>query len=588
MYDATATRIGTVRKVLGSEVTVELDESIAGVAPIFEGKVMSIGQIGSLVRIPQGMVDLIATVTLVGIAELKASGGAMDGYDPGSRWLQVQLLGQIDRGTGQFDRGVGSYPGLDDSVHFAISAELTSVFPEAGEEHLSIGTLSAASDVTVALKLEKLVMRHSAVVGSTGSGKTSAVTSILQRIVNGGWASANVIVIDTHGEYSHGLGSTASVRSVLDDGESKLVIPYWALPAADILRAFTGSSAGGGTVKRFATLVTEARRQYVNSTQWLTIDEAAVTADTPVPFDIKQVWFALDSENQETRDAAADPASVQIVQPGDAATLTPSQFTPYAPGSKKPSQGPFYDAHGNVPELLRLGLTDPRLRFLLGNDLSFDGPDPLQRAMEEWLGHEKAISVLNFNGVPSEAAELAIGVVLKLLFETSIRTPAGGEGIGRPRPLLLVLEEAHRYVGEAATPMARKAVNTIAREGRKYGVGLMLVTQRPSELPDTALAQCGTIIALRLTNGADQSKIRQALPDNVSGLAETLPSLRTGEAIISGEAMLLPSRARLYLPDPMPLAEDPSVKSWRDTPTVPNVAPALAIWRGIYEGGKHA
>ncbi|OUE31915.1 AAA-like domain protein [Clavibacter michiganensis] len=588
MYDLAATRIGLVRKVLGSEVTVELDEAIAGVAPIFEGKVISIGQIGSLVRIPQGMVDLLATVTLVGIAALEGVQEPGVKYDSGSRWLQVQLLGQIDRGTGHFDRGVGAFPGLDDAVHFAVAAELGSVFPSAGDEHVAIGALSAANDVEVALNLEKLVMRHSAVVGSTGSGKTSAVTSILQRIVNGGWVSANVIVIDTHGEYEHALGGMASVRSVLAQGDSRLFIPYWALPAADILRAFTGATANGGTIKRFASLVTEARRRYLESAVWLQIDEAAVTADTPISFDIRAVWFAFDSENQETRNETADPRSVQIVELGDADTLTPTQYVPYAPGSKKPSRGPQYDSHGSVPELLRLGLLDPRLSFLRGDDGPPQGSDPLQQAIEQWLGHDKAISVLNFSGVPAEAAELAIGVVLQLLFETSIRTPPGVVGIGRPRPLLLVLEEAHRYVGDAATPMAKKAVNTIAREGRKYGVGLMLVTQRPSELPDTALAQCGTIVALRLTNGSDQSKIRQALPDNVAGLAETLPALRTGEAIINGEAAMLPSRTRLFLPDPMPLAEDPSVKPWRATPSTPDVAPALAVWRGIYEGESSA
>ncbi|MWJ14278.1 ATP-binding protein, partial [Clavibacter michiganensis subsp. michiganensis] len=193
------------------------------------------------------MVDLLATVTLVGIAALEGVQEPGVKYDSGSRWLQVQLLGQIDRGTGHFDRGVGAFPGLDDAVHFAVAAELGSVFPSAGDEHVAIGALSAANDVEVALNLEKLVMRHSAVVGSTGSGKTSAVTSILQRIVNGGWVSANVIVIDTHGEYEHALGGMASVRSVLAQGDSRLFIPYWALPAADILRAFTGATANGRT-----------------------------------------------------------------------------------------------------------------------------------------------------------------------------------------------------------------------------------------------------------------------------------------------------------------------------------------------------
>jgi DNA helicase HerA-like ATPase len=191
--------------------------------------------------------------------------------------------------------------------------------------------------------------------------------------------------------------------------------------------------------------------------------------------------------------------------------------------------------------------------------------------------------VLDFSGVPSQASELAIGVVLNLLFEAAVRTTADSPGIGRPRPVLIVLEEAHRYLSEAAVVMTRGAANRIAREGRKYGVGLLLITQRPSELPDTALAQCGSLIALRLTNSADQAKIRAALPDSVSGLAAVLPSLRTGEAVITGEALILPARALVDIPSPLPAAEDPSLASWRQPATVPDLTSAIAAWRGAYD-----
>jgi hypothetical protein len=203
--------------------------------------------------------------------------------------------------------------------------------------------------------------------------------------------------------------------------------------------------------------------------------------------------------------------------------------------------------------------------------------------MQEWLGKDQPISVLNFSGVPANASDLAVGVVLSLLFEVCLRTMPGGPGIGRPSPVLIVLEEAHRYLGETACALTSNAVNRIAREGRKYGIGLLLVTQRPTELPKTALAQCGTIIALRLSNAEDQGAIRAALPDTVAGLASVLPSLRTGEAIVSGEAIVIPARTILDPPMPKPLADDPPLISWRGRPVIPDVAPALASWRGIYE-----
>lgn len=582
MPEGDPTCIGRVRHVLGAQVTVALDADLAGVAPIFKGRLLPVGQIGSLVRLPQGLVDLIGQVSLLGIAELAGAQRPSEVVQTGERWLQVELLGEVDRGTGRFQRGVGSYPGLDDAVHFATSDDLRVVFPPADEHHVRIGCLAAAEEVPVCLDAGRLVMRHAAVVGSTGSGKTSAVASLLQRFARDGWPAANIVVIDPHGEYPRALGVDASVRSVLADGEHGLRVPFWALPATDILRVFAGSIGGATTRSRFDELVATARREFALAAQWLQLEPAAVTPDTPVPFNLRAVWHRLDSENNETRTVKTDETTACVTSAGDASTLSPVQFAAYGPGGASPFKGPMHGVHGSVPELLRLGLVDPRLRFFQEPMGDAVGPDPLLEVMTAWLGAHRPVSVLDFSGVPSEASELAIGVVLDLLFEAAVRTPLDGTGIGRPRPLLVVLEEAHRYLGDSANPVARAAANRIAREGRKYGVGLILVTQRPSELPDTALAQCGTLVALRLTNSADQAKIRAALPDSVAGLAAVLPSLRTGEALITGEALVLPARTLVDLPDPLPLAEDPSLRPWREVSILPDLAPAIAAWRGAY------
>jgi hypothetical protein len=537
-----------------------------------------------LVRIPQGLVDLIATVTLVGIAELAGPLPPLESVQRDERWLQVQLLGEIDRGTGRFQRGVGSYPGLDDPVHFATAAQLRSVFPHPDDKHVRLGQLAAAEEVPVSLEASRLVVRHAAIVGSTGSGKTSAVASLLQNFVRGGWRSANIVAIDPHGEYAAALAGYASVRSVLGESAGRLRIPYWALPATDIARIFAGTPGGATFSNRFAELIAAARREFASAAAWLNLDPASITADTPIPFDIRPIWHRLDAENNETRMSKGDPSTACLTDPGDAAELRSARFTPYAPGGQAPYQAPTYNTYGTTPDLIRLGLLDPQLRFFqetIGEPLV---SDPLVQAMQEWLGGDQPVSVLDFSGVPSGAADLAIGVVLNLLFEVSRRTPPSGPGIGRPSPVLVVLEEAHRYLGEGATALTRDSANRIAREGRKYGIGLLLVTQRPTELPKTALAQCGTIIALRLSNSEDQGTIKAALPDAVAGLAAVLPSLRTHEAIICGEAVILPSRACLDNPNPWPQAADPSLDPWRGEPQVPNVGPALAAWRGTYEG----
>jgi len=581
MSEADPTCIGRVRHVLGSSVTVALDPELAGVAPIYRGKLQSVGQIGSIVRFPQGLLDLIGAVTLVGIAELTPALPPVENVQIGERWLKVQLLGEIDS-LDKFKRGVGSYPGLDDPVHFATPSDLGRVFPAEKPGLLRFGSLSSAPAIPVCLDAAKLVLRHTAVVGSTGAGKTSAVAELLQNLVSGEWPGANVVVIDPHGEYARAIGSKGSVRSVLDP-QKRLRVPYWALQAEDILKIFTGVPIGKTTLKRFSEYVAKARITFVEEATWLDLDPVAVTADTPVPFDIREVWHQLDFENRETREEKGDASTVRVEKKGDPAKLEPTQFVPYKPAGGKPSQGPNYETHGRIPELLRLALENPDFAFLQPK-ADPHGEDPLKAAMVEWLGGESAISVLDFSGVPTGVADLAIGVVLELLFELALRSEKTGSGIGRPRPVLFVLEEAHRYLSSVeANEVSARAVSRIAREGRKYGVGLLMVTQRPSELPETALAQCGTLIALRLTSGKDQGQIRSALPDNVTGLADVLPSLRTGEAVVSGEAIVLPVRTTIDEPNPYPEAEDPDLKSWREKSGIPDLAPALAKWRGLYD-----
>jgi uncharacterized protein len=582
MTERDPTCIGRVRHVLGSTVTVALDSDLAGVAPIYRGRLQSVGQIGSLVRFPQGLVDLIGSVTLVGIAELSGVLAPAENVQVGERWIKVQLQGQIDS-IGGFQRGVGSYPGLDDPVHFATPDDLAEVFPGPGEGRLRLGQLSAAPEVPVSLDAAKLVLRHAAVVGSTGAGKTSAVAAVMQNLLREGWPGANIIVIDPHGEYARAIGDAGSVRSVLD-ADHRLRVPYWALPADEILVAFTGRSGGATTQKRWAELVSEARVRFVEKATWLKLDPTAVTSDTPVPFDIHEVWYHLDYENRETRQKKDDPTTTCLEEEGDPASLRPARFTHYGAGGAPPNKAPTFDLHGPIPELLRLAFRDPSFDFFQQpvGDPQADR-DPLEETMLEWIGGASPISVLDFAGVPTRVADLAIGVVLNLIFELALRSEGDGPGIGRPRPVLFVLEEAHRYLGEGSNALTAAAASRIAREGRKYGVGLVMVTQRPSELPETALAQCGTLIALRLTNSSDQGRIRSALPDTVIGLADVLPSLRTGEAVVSGEAVVLPVRTLVDLPQPLPKAEDPDLKPWREQSGAPDLGPALARWRGLFD-----
>ena len=408
--------IGRVRHVRGATVTVELDESLAGVTPLWEGRLHPIGQVGSLIEIPQGPVKLLASVTLVGIAELSGVLEPSAAVQVGDRWLQVQLLGEVD-GLGRFQRGVSTYPGLDDPVHFTTPDVLRAIFPPPGSDNVLLGALASAPDVAVALIAQSLVMRHGAIVGSTGSGKTSAVASLLQSLVRDGWTSANVVVVDPHGEYAKALEANATVRSVLGTGDRMLRVPFWALPAADILRAFCGREESATLQNRFGELVTMARRKFVELATWLTLESAGVSADTPVPFDLNEVWYRLDYDNNATYSEANGKGSAEVEEEGDALSLKPTRFKPYAMGTTAPFKGPMFGMYGTAPDRLRLQLADPRFLFFLEPRGDPGGEDPLPGAIVDWLGNEHPLSVLDFSGVPGEATDLAVGLVLQPLLE---------------------------------------------------------------------------------------------------------------------------------------------------------------------------
>ena len=570
---------------MGATVTVELLEEVAGSAPLYEGRVYHVGQIGSLVTLPQGPIRLIAAVTMLGISELTTPTEPAMVPQQGERWLKVQLLGELDA-LGKFQRGVSIFPSLDDEVRFATSQELTSMYPPEGKGFIGIGGLSTSRSHVLRLDVAKLVTRHTAVLGSTGSGKSSTVARIIQAMLAHGFGRANIVVIDPHGEYSAAFVGNASVKSFDGEDAAALSIPYWALGLDDLLRAYMGSGSINPVIKnKVSELILKGRKDFLQAARWSAPSPDDITVDTPIPYDIRDVWYELDYLNRGIAIGNKASGNFAETNKGDPKTLTAAQFQPYAAGG--PFQNTFYGQYSPLPDRMLVRLKDPRFAFL---SRSFPDPaaaDPLPECLDGWLGGDRPISVLNFSGVPSEAADVAIGAVLNLLFEIAIACPPD-EGIGRARPVLIVIEEAHRFIGEKVSDTAgaaKSASERIAREGRKYGLGLMVVSQRPAELSETALSQCGTFVSMRLTNSGDQNRIKSALPDTVANLAEALPSLRTGEALVTGEAITLPSRVLIDRPQPEPSATDPALDPWDGAPSTNDINKAVARWRGVQENG---
>jgi hypothetical protein len=311
-----------------------------------------------------------------------------------------------------------------------------------------------------------------------------------------------------------------------------------------------------------------------------------MTIDSPIPYSLKQLWFDLiDPEVKTWSDSAkTQPA---LVTPGDAATLRVPVYQPHT----TTNTAPYLNNIGVLGirkqlDRMRSRLLDRQFEFLLKPgawEPGLDGgaPNDLPELLESWIGHNKAITVLDLSGVPSSVLIELIGAILTIIYEALFWGRERNEG-GRKRPQLIVMEEAHRYLNREGNNPARDMVQRIVKEGRKFGIGAMIVSQRPSEIDETILSQCGTFFALRLNNSTDRSKVQAALPDNLSGIADSLPVLRTGEAIITGEAAKLPVRCRITLPpkNRRPDSEDPLVaESWKQPRGEEHYESVVASWR---------
>jgi DNA helicase HerA-like ATPase len=466
---------------------------------------------------------------------------------------------------------------------------LRRIYGSGGEDQVVIGSLASAEDVTVRLSLDALVTRHSAILGSTGAGKSTAVASLLRSIVrkgeSNGSPAARILMLDIHGEYTKALGDLAKVFSATPDtGEQALFVPYWALEARELLDFTVGGLSDAHEIA-FTDKIFELKAKSLAAHPLPGLDPKSLTVDSPVPFSLKQLWYELiDFETMTFTGPQRDVPALE--EAGDAETLAGPRYTPHAMGAAGPFLNTAAKGIRRSLNLLRSRLLDRRYDFALHPgewEPALDGSvqSDLDKLLQGWLGHDRQITILDLSGVPSAVLTRLIGSILRVVYEALFWSREKSEG-GVQRPLLVVMEEAHRYLGSDAGADAVEVVKRIAKEGRKYGVGAMVVSQRPAEVDETVLSQCGTVIALRLSNPVDRSRVKGTLPDNLAGLMDLLPVLRTGEAIIFGEAARLPVRCRIILPsvEHLPRSSDPAVtKAWAARRVAEGYDRVVASWR---------
>jgi uncharacterized protein len=578
------TFLGRVGSVAGSTVSVRQAESVASGIAIIDGRSYRVAQVGSFVRIPQGYHDLYGVISEVGAQATPET--LVDARQRGESWMTVQLVGEIVETS--FERGISQYPGINDEVHLVTEGDLGRIYGVMDEGQITIGRLAGAESIPVRIDLDRLVTRHSAVLGSTGSGKSTTISSLLRSICHSGGgsrcSSARILLLDIHGEYGDALKSAAQVFRVNpSDDEQPLHVPYWALDTQVLLDFLMGpmsEAAFTGVLDK----IQAAKLAVADGVAG--VDVNALTINTPLPFSLKQLWADLVDPEYKTW-ADKERTKPALEAKGDAETLKPPRYTAPGAGSALPdiNQTNVLGIRRQLTQM-RSRLLDRQYDFMLhpGNwepDLAGKSAMDLPELLEAWFGHDKPITVLDLSGVPSQVLIRLIGGILNITYEAMFWGRNLPEG-GRNRPELVVMEEAHRYLGKDTDNPARDMVQRIVKEGRKFGVGAMIISQRPSEIDETILSQCGTLFALRLSNSADQAKVKAALPDSLTGLVDTLPVLRTGEAIIMGEAARLPIRCRINLPPEgeRPSSEDPEVSAaWAKGRAKEDYERLAAAWR---------
>jgi DNA helicase HerA-like ATPase len=563
------TYLGKIIRVDSGTVEVEVSNDIPSAAPIINGRLYKIGQIGTFVKMPVGNITIYGIVSSVSNTSSKADEMQIK-YNYGSRFLSVQLVGE-KVGDDDFERGIGTYPTINDEVHLVIEKDLFDIYGKRDEGSIEIGKHSSSENLAVFTDIHKLVLRHCAILGSTGSGKSNTTVSILKAIITD-YVGSRVILVDPHGEYATAFPDAKVFK--INDETNPLFIPFWLMNFDELAYFLVGAKPNDDSrteYRRFREFITDFKRKNITLLSG-TVNNDFITADSPIPFSIKELWWEMNWWLNATFDLSnrddQTKANASQTSAGDFENLVGASFTPYPIGIQAPYKSKHIEFFAYEKKILSR-IKDSRFDFLFnpGNFKGVSGvagAKDLHNLLNEWIGSSSKLVILDLSGVPFELLDITVGLITRFVYD-SMFWGRSETYTGRQRPLLLAYEEAHTYLNKNESSIySKQAVEQVFKEGRKFGLGALVISQRPSEISETILAQVGTYVALRLTNSSDQSIVKSSAPDNLNSLIDLLPALRTGEAIIVGEAIKIPSRVRIKLNTPRPTSDDPKlVEAWK-------------------------
>ena len=509
--------IGQVVEVAGSGASVEIaGRRLTELAGDPDPSVAMSGQVGSQIKIDSGRRWLLANVRHLKVTDAEA----------GIVVAEIDFLGEGDEDptSGKmvnFKRGITAYPIPGSRAYPVTGSDLKQMFAADERAHIEIGTVYPTKDVRAALYVDPFLGKHFALLGSTGTGKSTAAALIMHRICDQS-PDGHIVMVDPHGEYSAAFKGHGELFNV-----DNLAMPYWLMNFEEHCEVFVTSS--GADRQRDTDILAKCLLQS-RAKNRASEGLSKLTVDSPIPYTLSDLTNAITHE-MGLLNKATDTA-------------------------------PYMRLKGKIDELK----SDPRYQFMFSGMLVADSMSAFIARIFRLPARGKPISIIDVSGVPSDIVSVVVAVLSRLVFDYAIWSRSEVQ-----RPVLLVCEEAHRYVPADKTgggQAVRKVLERIAKEGRKYGVSLGLITQRPSDLAEGVLSQCGTIIAMRLNNDRDQQFVKSAMPEGSRGFLDVIPALRNRECIVCGEGVSIPIRVAFddLERDRRPASSDPLFSElWRQS-----------------------
>lgn len=567
-------KIGHIVEVSGTTIRVELSGDVTELTRIYEGRVYPIGQIGSIVKVHFGRHLVFGFVTLLRMrSEEPLEIAKPIPPDADQRLMEVELFAEGVWNAAElqlrFIRGVTTYPLPHQSVHLLTREETVQIY-SAAEGQQNDGKYSplvpfayyvGADNTSCRANVDKMLGMHCAVLGSTGSGKSGAVAALLHSMLDHSpepnvASHPRILIIDPHGEYGNAFNDRAIVYRAYDPlgneetTGSPISLPYWLMSGDEFRLLVIGKTEKEATSQNniiykaltHARMVASGLVDPAPSDYGVNVPDDGLDFDAPRPKDGVKAEQIVEFDRDKPR-----PFSLREL-------MNHIKFSQgvNASGSTKSKSTTDLSKEGfrSILDKLSVLRRDPRIHFMMEEwtEQSFSLGyiiAQLVGQIKEGGGLNQDIRILDISGLPNEVAGPLTAMLARLLFQYKVYQTTNER---RRDPVFLVCEEAHRYVpnrGEAEYAAAQSAIRRIAREGRKYGIGLMLVSQRPADIESTVISQCGTWLVLRLTNAADQQHVSRFLPDGLSGMTKVLPNLAQQEAIFVGEGAAMPARVRI-------------------------------------------